>query len=178
MSSKKSAQAEPVVEIHPLLAPIYFELDQLYAAAKIEADGYWRDLDRHQKKYKNRVETWWKHSVRVRKARVTDGRSLSIEWSYNIFVGEKGERRPISKYIKRGHTPKYPQSRFARAMDNELVRIMEAEELFGPIRQRADCLHKARRHILAYLKHEGMAPYEELEVKSRARTSSDTSEVI
>lgn len=77
---------------------------------------------------------WARYNVRVRKRAI----GCSIEWYMVSNIGTKDRPQPAYRTLSRGTKTgwSYPLSRFRRAPEWEMRRIMELEQQFGAIRER------------------------------------------
>lgn len=163
MSTDNPPKLTPV-KAHPLLEPIYAELDNLYHAGQIALEDFWSSSNAFKDNHPRGVEIWWSHSCRIRQPDIRKARGIEITWAHVNFYGPSGKRKPISNYIARGNERHaYRKSAFHRAGKEELDAILKAEDVFAMIRQRAEHLHKARRSIMAYLKLDQAEAFTEIE---------------
>lgn len=112
---------------------------ELNEQASALADEYWvRKLAEQEARP---IQEWGQYGVRVRR----QGFSISIEWSYTYFIGEKGNRSVRSKYLPRGRrNHRYPMTVFRKAPDWEYELIDRLEGRFGPIREEVAVLRSLR----------------------------------
>lgn len=77
---------------------------------------------------------------------------ITIAWYQNEYVGERGRRRAISKYIKRGKKPSYSADKVFtyKTLDWERRLFHELEPKFAVLRQHSLELGKLSREVMRY----------------------------
>lgn len=129
---------EELVVVDEKIGLVFDEADE-------EVGDFWEFRLHENKKRKNIPK---QRSVMGVRAKMNDGKYLSIEWFHNSFYFSGGKWNALSNYIKRGKKHSYSEKALARhAKEWELERILAAEKVFAHCRKKYAMLSKLRSQL-------------------------------